>query len=508
MRLRLATRISLVIIGVAVFALATTGIALFVAWRIEALVRRSVVESVPSVRAAAEIEVAWLEQNAAVRAYYLERGNREWLNDLERRKEKFDHWMAEARDSAYTVAEQEILTQLDEIYRDYSKARDQVIASYEPGKPQQSRPYPLRELRAFYGQAHGLCETFLSINLRDVNSAVASARGEAERLTWIVAGSAVLTFACTAGLLWIFFRSVLLPLRKMAGDARRCAGTPQPGPKWAQDELDAVGGYLRALMESVADSRSVVQRSQEQLMQAEKLAAVGNLAASVAHEIRNPLNSIRLWLHAIHKTIGPGSGLDREFEGITGEVVRVERIVRHFLEFSRPPALRLSRQDPAAIIDKTFQLFHHWSEQNNVCLAREADGELPPVLADPEQLQQVLLNLLGNAADATGRGGRISLSTTVQNEATGQPMLVVRVRDTGPGVPAELRDRIFEPFFTTKAGGTGLGLCVSAQIMVGHKGRLVLESSNQRGTTFAFSIPLASVASPDTTHAWLPASAV
>ena len=116
---------------------------------------------------------------------------------------------------------------------------------------------------------------------------------------------------------------------------------------------------------------------------------------------------------------------------------------------------------------------------------------MPPVLADASQLKQVLLNLLGNAADAMAGGGEIRIAATAEKDADGRPMVVVRICDSGPGMPPDVQCRIFEPFFTTKEKGTGLGLCIAAQIMARHDGRLVLESSSEKGTTFAVWMPIA-----------------
>ncbi len=120
-----------------------------------------------------------------------------------------------------------------------------------------------------------------------------------------------------------------------------------------------------------------------------------------------------------------------------------------------------------------------------------SEPALPPVMADGAQLKQVLLNLLGNAADAMAGGGEIRITSNAEKDADGRPMLVVRISDAGPGMPQDIQCRIFEPFFTTKENGTGLGLCIAAQVMARHGGGLVLESSTDKGTTFAIWMPVA-----------------
>ena len=124
-------------------------------------------------------------------------------------------------------------------------------------------------------------------------------------------------------------------------------------------------------------------------------------------------------------------------------------------------------------------------------MARDDAEHLPPVMADADQLKQVLINVLDNAVEATNEDGEIQITIDTGCEPDDRSMVVVRVQDTGRGMPQDVRERIFEPFYTTKDDGTGLGLCIAAQIMARHGGRLVLESSTRRGTTFAVWIPIA-----------------
>ena len=130
-------------------------------------------------------------------------------------------------------------------------------------------------------------------------------------------------------------------------------------------------------------------------------------------------------------------------------------------------------------------------EENHIKIVQELAPDLPAVMADPDQLRQVLINLLNNAAEAMTGGGEIRIVATVQRDAEDRRMVVVRVRDSGGGMDEEVRSRAFEPFFSDKENGTGLGLCIAARIMAAHDGLLALESSSPQGTTFAVWIPVA-----------------
>jgi signal transduction histidine kinase len=225
------------------------------------------------------------------------------------------------------------------------------------------------------------------------------------------------------------------------------------------------------------------------LLTAEKLASVGKLAACVAHEVRNPLTAIKMWLFSLRKAVGNTPELEHRFDVIAEEITRLEGIIRSFLEFSRPPALKPRPERLSLLLDKTLELFLPRIEGREIHLSREEAADVPPVMADGEQLKQVWLNLLNNAAEAAGPGGTIHISASAASEADGRPMAVVRIRNTGTPMPDDVRQRIFEPFFSTKENGTGLGLCIAAHIMARHHGRLVLEDSTDQETSFAVWIP-------------------
>jgi len=320
------------------------------------------------------------------------------------------------------------------------------------------------------------------------------------RIRWVslaVGACVLLTIGLGAVLLRLFFYGVVFPVRAMVADARGFSGEVAPARQpLPTDELRAVGVYLRNLMTDVADTRTILERSRNELKDAEKLASVGKLAASVAHEIRNPLTAIKMWLFSIQKQAAGDEELTRKLGVVSEEIRRLERIVRNFLEFSRPPELKLAVEPLPPILDTTLELVEPRIAAQKARLLRRDAPDLPPVLADREQIKQVLLNLLGNAAEAAGEGGRIRVSSTAESETDGRRMVVVRVSDSGPGIPDEVARRIFEPFFSTKDEGTGLGLCIAATIMARHEGRLVLESSDERGTTFAIHIPTASPHEP------------
>ncbi len=311
-------------------------------------------------------------------------------------------------------------------------------------------------------------------------------------ITWVVGISGALTLLLGGLLLWLFFYRVLFPLRGMVADAKLYPGSRPANDKGSpEDEMRIMGDYLRNLMSDVSDTRSRLDRSRNQLLVAEKLASVGKLAASVAHEIRNPLTAMKMWLFSIRESVRGNADLERKLGVVSEEIARLESIVRDFLEFSRPRTLDCRPQDAGTVIDQTLELLGPRFQGEKIGITYGPRPGLPPVLVDAAQLKQVLLNLLGNAADAMTAGGEIRVTSNLEKDADGRPMVVVRICDTGPGMPPDVQCRIFEPFFTTKETGTGLGLSIAAQVMDRHGGGIVLESTTEKGATFAVWMPIA-----------------
>lgn len=496
MRLNLSTRITVAVVGVVALAVTSSVVGLIASRQSAGMYRTTADESMPSIRAAEELEIALLEQRGLVARYMLDDGNPQWLDELQSAEPAFADWLARARRTAHTEHERTILEQLDEVYRRYDARRREAIRVFDEGEIERAKRMLLREVDALYIEAFDLCESFIESNERFVARAKSQSDRRIRWWTYTAGLFVLLTVVTASGLLALLIYGVLRPLRQLVNEARNFA--PDEGEaehSLPEDELRTVGEFLRTLMSDVVDARTDLRRSRRRLMNAEKLASVGKLAASVAHEIRNPLTSMKMWLYSIRKGVAGDEQLNRKLDVVAEEITRLESIVRNFLEFSRPPALDLKLQDATRLIDKTLELIGPRLEQRGLRCQVEFAEDLPPVMADNDQLKQVLMNLLDNAAEATPDGGEIRITGQVVADRAGNESVVIRVHDAGSGMPEDVRDRIFEPFFSTKEDGTGLGLCVAARIMTLHGGRLVLESSDEQGTSFAVWIPTVAVTS-------------
>jgi two-component system sensor histidine kinase HydH len=251
---------------------------------------------------------------------------------------------------------------------------------------------------------------------------------------------------------------------------------------YAVDEFPILKG-LAAQVAIVVENTRLYARIKER----DRLAALGEMAAGLAHEIRNPLGAIKGAAQWMESTMPAGSD-HREFIGIiVEEVGRLDRVVSSFLDYARPYRGNPSLLDVADVVERTLQLVRN-DIPAEVSLAHEPGDELPVVRMDPEHLRQVLLNLIRNAMEAMKSKGAI----VVRSRARGA-FVEVLVRDTGPGIEASMRKNLFIPFSTTKTQGTGLGLAISQRIVQSAGGRIELRTSTAQGTTFCIVLPAASM---------------
>ena len=243
-------------------------------------------------------------------------------------------------------------------------------------------------------------------------------------------------------------------------------------------------GVIGPLRVELGESRARATRQ-------EKLASLGTLAAGVAHEIRNPLTAINVRLHSLKKNLAANSSEQEDALVIGHEIGRLERIVQDFLQFARPGEPKLLAVSADSLLAKVQSLFTPQLEKVSIRLNMESVPDVW-VLADPHQIEQVLINLIQNAAESIEKGGTITLRArtgTARLTGRNRPVVILEVNDTGTGIPPEVQKRMFDPFFTTKEEGTGLGLAIAARIVETHGGALEFRSQLNRGTTFTILLP-------------------
>jgi signal transduction histidine kinase len=248
---------------------------------------------------------------------------------------------------------------------------------------------------------------------------------------------------------------------------------------------------VRQAGHTIERQKEQLETANQQLLQAAKLASVGELASGMAHEINNPVGIILGRTDYILATQDNLSAEAKEdLKVVRGQAERVASTVRNLLTFARPSSLSIQRVNLPQLVDEAIKLEAPRCRTAAVEIECSSSGRIPAIQADPDRLQQVLINLMNNAIEAMPQGGRLSISLT--NGGGGQ--VIVNISDTGTGITAENQARIFDPFFTTKPAGkgTGLGLAVSYGVIRDHGGEIRVSSAPERGSTFSIRLPVES----------------
>ena len=244
--------------------------------------------------------------------------------------------------------------------------------------------------------------------------------------------------------------------------------------------------FSQQMEEKIQKTSSDLSKTEAQLIRSEKLAALGQLAAGIAHEIRNPLTSINILIHSLTENLPTEDSRWEDLKVIEEEILRINEIVDQFLRFAKPAPPLLVKAEVVSIVEETLQLLRPQIEKQRILVQKEFQS-LPPILMDREQMKQVILNLLLNGVQAMPKGGHLSLKGHIPE---GDHWIKLSIQDSGIGIPPEDIGRLFDPFFSTKEGGVGLGLSIAHRIIDQHRGKIEVESALGKGTLFTVWLPV------------------
>jgi len=248
---------------------------------------------------------------------------------------------------------------------------------------------------------------------------------------------------------------------------------------------------LKVAYQELSEYDQRLRENQAQLIQAEKLTSLGQMAASIAHEVNNPLAGVLVYTQLLTKKMA-GDNISKEIaleylSKMDSELTRSTRLIRNLLDFARQSSSTLREVDVNEVVNRALELTAHSAELQHIQVIKELNPSLPELMADFDQLQQVFTNLILNAIQAMPEGGRLILRTSADDS-----QFKIEVQDTGCGISLENMRKLFTPFFTTKGKGkgVGLGLAVAYGIIQRHHGRIEVQSKEGKGTTFTIYLPL------------------
>ena len=479
----LSTRVAILLTALLLTTLGGGVLTLWFTETTDQMLSSLVEKNLASFRASEDLENSLLLQKGNLTYFYLD-GNQQWIKELDQHHQRFQAALLEARKSASHEPMGKILDQIDSAYQKFLTARQKVIELYQAGDRESGFKLH-QDVRLQFAAIRELTQRYKVINEYAVATAQSDSRRRARYVNSLSLAAIVGVMGLGTLLAYILWQQILTPIRRLAQETN----VNQVG-NVREDEVTILSRRVHHLLEDVDQAHSELEKSQETLLQAEKMALVGKLAAGVAHSIRNPLTSVKMRLFSLQRTLALTPTQKDDLEVIAQEVRHIDTIVRHFLEFSRPPQLKMQRVSLSDVVDRALTLLGQRLEAYGVRVTLNRQERLPATWADPEQLQEVLVNLLLNACEAMPGGGLITVREARGQVASEGPVVFLRLSDTGPGIPESIRDKIFQPFFSTKEEGTGLGLSIAQRIVREHGGWIELQSREGEGTTFIITLPL------------------
>ena len=452
-------------------------------YRMEGLLTRIIDKYMKGLQTAQSLETALVNQKGFA-SYYLLDGNPDWLIQMAEYRHIFEDILEKTQRLATTEEEKRILDLIESEYAKYITSKNQVVDYYKYGDREKGLKLHENVRKSFF-EILNLCENGKQLFNDKAQKAKIQSLNQAKKLR-IIAGSAILMILCLGIILTFFLlHDILDPIRKLALETDRHDGIQSEG-----DEVKTLSRHVHDLKKTFNETQSELEKSREHLLQSEKYALVGKLAAGTSHSIRNPLTSVKMRLFSLGRSLELDSNQKEDFDVISKEISHIDTIVQNFLEFSRPPRLKLQSVSPSDVVDQAIQLLRHRLESYEVFIKIQRKEPLPFVQLDPEQLKEVLINIIINACEAMGQGGSIVIHEENAFHPEKFRSAVIRISDNGPGIPDAIQSKIMEPFFTTKEEGTGLGLSIAHRIVQEHGGGLDIQSKEGNGSTFIITLPV------------------
>ena len=479
----LRSRISLILAALVSVSIVGGLVMIWYTYRIEHILTTITEREFAAFQTAEALETSLINQKGYVTYFFLD-NDPKWLQQLGNFRQIFEQKLQEVRFLSADQSQREVIERIAAEYRRYTNLKDQVIDYYKAGR--RAEGFELhQEARNSFHRLLNLCEAYKGMHVQQVQKEARSSRQQAMTLR-LVAGLTVLASLILAAVLAIIFvRQILVPLVELVRETGE-HGEIQTAE--SENVVHKVSRKVHGLIADVDQTQLELKKSQEHLLQAEKMALVGKLAAGMAHSIRNPFTSVKMRLFSLNRSLALTDDQREDFQVISEEIRHIDTIVQNFLEFSRPPKLKTQVMSPSLVVDLALRLLSHRLKSYDVNVQVLRNGNLPEIQGDPEQLKEVLVNLLVNACEAMNRGGAIVIREGITKTGPATQAAVISVTDNGPGIPRNLQQKILQPFFTTKDDGTGLGLSIAVRILEEHGGKLTVESDPGQGATFCLTL--------------------
>ena len=456
---------------------------------------RIIEENNQNVRAAKELEITLHGIRAISLNYIIDRDS-SWVEKLREKEAEFDTALEKAKESANSPLENMLIQQITALFSNYEQNLNTALSLEKQGNLLKANALLVHGSRDLINTIENKCQELILTNLSEQSDYEDKIRlnNDFIRIAMFSLGFGGLVLGLILG--WLVARIILSPIYKLVLKVRDAAGSElvehvkmSPGK-----ELEEIDLHINRMITRINKAHEDLRKNRELLEKTSKLAAIGRIAPAIAHEIRNPLAAIKMLIYSMKKEKEMTEDHQHDLKVIIGEIDRMENFLQSFLKYARPAKPQLRETDIVSLLKEMVYLISPRLKDQGIALEEEYEAESIKVSADPDQVKQVLMNLLLNAAEAMANGGRLSVTARLgggKGPAASKRWLQIRISDTGPGIPPEVMESLFDPFVKGKPTGIGLGLSISQRIVELHHGWIQAVNNPEKGATFTIHLPVA-----------------
>ena len=480
-----------------VIALILTGAFIIMAFtfRIQDSTTRILAENARSLETGKDLEL-YIYDLRVITLNYLADGDSNWIGELQLKENAFLRSLDDVRMAVNTETEKRLLQQMGALFSNYQQNLRIALVYERQGNSSRAKALLLLGNRDFLNTIHDKCQAFIASNersqleyenrIRDNNRVI--------RYAMYALGTGGIILGTVLG--WIIARIILNPIYRLVLKVRGAADNEMvehismsPGK-----ELDELDYHIQRLIGRINQAQEDLEKNRRLLERSNRLATIGKLAPALAHEIRNPLAAIKMLIYSMAGETEAEDERQKDIEIISREIERIEGFIQNFLKFARPPKPAIRPVLFQEVIGETLELLSLRLKQNQIEVVEDYKAENALVMADPDQMKQVIMNLVINAIEAMGSEGRLILRLEQVNaDQGGQPRPMVRLTclDSGPGIEPGILDSLFEPFIKGREKGVGLGLSISQRIAELHHGWIEAGNNSEGGACITVYLPSA-----------------
>ncbi|MBS4060654.1 MAG: MCP four helix bundle domain-containing protein [Bacteroidetes bacterium] len=452
-----------------------------------------ITENAISTRNAQDLRLALYRVRAASLTNVFDKSD-EQIQNLEREQKAFLLLVDKADQATNTFEENKLIQQISALFSNYEQTLKNAIEMHRKGRLTQPNAVILLASQDLINTIEDKTNQLINIKEEKQNTLENSIEVNDNIITTAIYSLGISGIIMGLILGWLIARIILNPIYKLVLKVRDAAGSEvvehirmTPGK-----ELEELDLHINRLIGRINKANEDLQKNRELLDRSAKFAAVGKIAPALAHEIRNPLTSIKMLIHSMLQESEDGSEQKGDLEIMLHEINRMEEFLQNFLKYARPSKPQMQQIDAIEVIRQVLHLMQARLKQSNISLKENYEETAVIIKADPNMLKQILMNLIINAVDAMGKSGVLTISTRKTTDTEGQPTFIISVEDTGSGIPAEIIDTLFDPFVKNKEHGIGLGLSISQRIADLHHGHIHASNNHPNGAVFSLHLPIQS----------------